>query len=84
MAYELKPGQGTLHRNDKEGNENRPDMRGELNIDGTIYKIAGWTKLGKSGARYLSLKAEIPQEKPADTTKAGPARSKDTDDDIPW
>jgi hypothetical protein len=78
--FVLKDGQGTLHRNDKDGNDARPDMRGELNIGGTIYRLAGWTKSGKNG-KWLSLKAEIPQERPAASTGRKPV---DPDADIPW
>lgn len=57
MAFELKDGQGTLFKNDKDGVENRPDYRGELNIGGEIYKIAGWLKDGKNG-KWMSLSAQ--------------------------
>ena len=57
MAFELKDGQGTLFKNDKDGVETRPDYRGELNIDGTIYKVAGWIKEGKNG-KWMSLSAK--------------------------
>lgn len=54
MAFELKDGQGTLFKNDKDGNEARPDYRGEANIGGEIYRVAGWLKQGKNG-KWMSL-----------------------------
>jgi len=80
MAYELKDGQGSLFRNDKEGNEARPDYRGELNIGGTVYRVAGWIKEGKAG-KWMSLKASLPEDKPA---QAPAAKQIDPDGDIPF
>jgi hypothetical protein len=57
MAFELKDGQGTFFKNDKEGNEKRPDYRGELNVGGTIYRISGWIKEGQKG-KWMSLSCE--------------------------
>jgi len=69
MAFELKDGQGTLFVNDKQGNEKRPDRRGEVNIGGTIYKLSGWLKEGKSGP-WLSLKCEVKDDEPRAPAKA--------------
>ena len=77
MAYELKDGQGSLFKNDKEGNERRPDRRGEINIGGTIYKLSGWIKEGNKGP-WLSLKAEVRMDAPKAPPETGP------DDGIPW
>lgn len=62
MAFELKPGQGTLFANDKQGNDKRPDRRGELNIDGTIYELSGWIKEGKNGP-WLSLSCKPKEQR---------------------
>ena len=61
MPFELKAGQGALHRvADKQGNARRPDYTGELNIDGVTYRLAGWIKAGKT-SKWLSLTAELPR-----------------------
>jgi hypothetical protein len=70
MAFELKDGQGSLFVNDKEGNEKRPDRRGELNIGGTIYRLSGWIKQGSKGP-WLSLSAE-PKEDTASPKRRAP------------
>ena len=64
--FVLNPGQGTLHKNDKGGVDTRPDRRGELNIDGTIYELSGWIKEGRKG-QWLSLTAK-PKEARKPTT----------------
>lgn len=81
MAFVLKDGQGTLHRQDKGDNEKRPDYSGEAMIDGKLYRIAGWIKEGKTG-RWISLKVTPPDS-------GGPAqrvvvRAKVDDDDLPY
>lgn len=82
MAFVLKDGQGTLFKNDKKGNDAAPDYRGELMIGEQQYKIAGWLKEGKAGVKWMSLKAEIPEQRQQERT---PARSKvDIDSDVPW
>jgi hypothetical protein len=88
MPFELRPGQGTLHRTkDKQGNDSRPDYYGELNIDGTMYKLGGWIKISRSG-KWLSLSCEVPRTTAAlETPRRQPTRDLDAldpDADIPF
>lgn len=62
MAYEQKEGQGSLFRNDKQGNERRPDYRGTIKINGKVYRLSAWVKDGQKG-KWLSLSAEEEQPK---------------------
>ena len=80
MAYELKDGQGSFFKNDKKGNEKAPDYRGELNIGGTTYKLAGWIKDGQRG-KWMSLKVE-PKDEQAEVKRIG--KPADADDAIPF
>ncbi len=59
MTYEMKPGQGSLFRNNKEGNEKRPDYRGQMNVGGQLYDVSGWIKEGSKG-KWMSLKVQLP------------------------
>lgn len=62
MAFELREGQGTLFKNDKDGNEKRPDYRGELKLlSGETVKLAGWIKQGAKGS-FLSISIDKPRE----------------------
>lgn len=50
---------GVLFKNDKQGNEKRPDYRGSCVIDNVDFNVSGWIKESKkSGDKYMSLKFE--------------------------
>lgn len=50
---------GVLFRNDKGDNPKRPDMTGNLEIDGTKYRVSAWNKTSqKTGAEFLSFVVE--------------------------
>ena len=71
---------GVLFKNDKEGNEKRPDYTGNIQIEGTEYRLAAWIReSSKTGQKFMSLKASLPQEQQT----AGVGAS-DTSDDIPF
>jgi hypothetical protein len=79
MAYVPKEGGGSLFKNDKQGNDKRPDWRGDLMIGGQLYEIAAWEKQGARGA-FFSLSA-----KPKQADKAQkPAARDHADDDVPF
>jgi len=83
---------GELFRNDKEGNERRPDYRGKLNINGVDYRLSGWVRTPKNGGKkYLSLKAEPVEQAPPRPAPGPPYPSQvkpepvtDDVDDIPF
>lgn len=83
---------GILARNDKQGNEKRPDYRGSLNVGGVEYWISGWLRDGKEGSKlagqkYLSLKVEpkdAPKQDAHNTAKANGYAPGETDDLIPF
>lgn len=62
MAYELKEGQGSLFKNDKQ-NDRQPDFKGSILIGGTTYEIAAWNKTSRNGLSYMSLQASLPRER---------------------
>ncbi len=60
--FQQKPGTGALFRSDKEGNESRPDYKGDLTLEnGDKIRIAGWLKDGAKG-KFLSLKVDKPRD----------------------
>lgn len=66
---------GVLFKNDKDGNEKRPDYTGKINFNGEDMRLAAWVKEGRKG-KFLSLRVSEMQE------KAKP--QEDLDDDIPF
>lgn len=61
MEYD-NTNKGVLFQNDKDGNDQRPDYTGKLNVEGKEYRIAGWKRVGKSGKPFLSIAISEPQE----------------------
>ena len=74
---------GMLARNDKQGNESRPDYRGSINVAGVEYWLSAWIKEGREGTklegqRYMSLSvqpkdASYPAAVPAPAPVEAPA-----------
>jgi hypothetical protein len=73
MAYEPKDGSGVLFKNDKEGNESRPDYKGNILINGVEYELASWIKDGKKG-KFMSLSAKVRERKDVSGQQAAPAQ----------
>ena len=74
---------GSLFKNDKKTEEKHPDLSGSINIDGTEYWISGWSKVSKSGQKFLSLSVRQKQEQTRQSSQ--PTRAtKQEDEDIPW
>tara|TARA_R110000787_G_scaffold153678_1_gene267574 strand:- start:449 stop:700 length:252 start_codon:yes stop_codon:yes gene_type:complete len=74
---------GVLFKNDKEGNESRPDYTGKVDVEGTEYRVAAWVKTGSnSGKKFFSLKLSIPEAKPADTGNS--SLEDDLGDSVPF
>lgn len=54
---------GVLFKNDKDGNEKRPDYRGSCVINNVDMNISAWIKTSKkSGDKYMWLKFEAKGE----------------------
>ena len=50
---------GVLFKNDKEGNEKRPDYKGSCVINNVDMNVSGWIQTSKkTGDKYMSLKFE--------------------------
>jgi hypothetical protein len=61
-----------LFKNDKQGNEKRPDYRGEATIDGTTWRLSAWIKTDKNGQKFMAGQIELPKDRTA------PARTEST------
>ena len=55
---------GVLFKNDKEGNEARPDYTGKCEINGVEYWISSWIKTPKNGGdKFMSLSFKPKEDK---------------------
>lgn len=84
---------GALFKNDKGGNDKRPDRRGTINIEGVEYKISGWLRTPKNGGdQFLSIKAERADSQqqpgrdrtPQDAYKKQPESNQPAKNDSSW
>lgn len=76
---------GVLFKNDKGGNDKRPDYRGSATIDGVDLNISAWIKRSqKTGDAYMSLSFEPKQGAPKKATRAPVMDESDPNDDIPF
>ena len=76
---------GVLFKNDKDGNEKRPDYKGSAEIEGVQYWVSAWIREGAKG-KFMSMKYEAkekqaaPAKRSTDQAPAGPVN----DDVIPF
>ena len=50
---------GVLFANQyKEEGDSRPDFVGNVDVNGTEYRLAGWKNTSSKGKRYISVKVE--------------------------
>ena len=71
---------GILARNDKQGNESRPDYRGSINVAGVEYWLSAWIKEGREGTKlagqkYMSLSVQPKDAQPAYAPAPAPVAS---------
>jgi hypothetical protein len=86
MAYEMREGSGSLFKNDKDGNEKRPDYRGDALINGEVLEISAWIKEGKKG-KFMSLSFKPKESTGNSPKKTEPAKGGsvgEMDSDIPF
>lgn len=58
-TFQAKPGQFSLFKNDKKGNDSRPDYRGDgMSLDGTPIEVAAWIKQTVKGDKYMACKIQ--------------------------
>jgi|TARA_Y100000310_G_scaffold330856_1_gene403267 hypothetical protein len=58
---------GVLFPNNYKSKSNQPDVKGDINIEGEDYKLAGWIR-EKNDTQYFSLIAEKKDEEQTETT----------------
>lgn len=76
---------GVLFKNDKDGNEKRPDYKGSAEIEGVQYWVSAWIREGAKG-KFMSMKYERKEQQPApaprNASQPAPAQQSAPDFDI--
>jgi uncharacterized protein (DUF736 family) len=76
---------GVLFKNDKKGNEKRPDYRGSCVIDNVDMNISAWIKASKkTGDKFMSLRFEPKQKTETRPRVMDESPVADFDDDMPF
>lgn len=70
---------GVLFKNDKDGNDKRPDYKGSIQVNGVDYWLSAWIRDGKKG-KFMSLKVEPKEAQPVAKVR----QDAGFDDDIPF
>jgi|LWDU01.1.fsa_nt_gi uncharacterized protein (DUF736 family) len=75
---------GVLFKNNKEGNEKRPDYTGSMELEGgKKMKLAAWVRESQKGQKFLSVKMSEPMAQVAGLhTKA--MSQDELDDELPF
>lgn len=70
MSYD-NTNSGLLAKNDKQGNESRPDYRGSINVEGREYWLSAWIKTGRDGTKLAGQKYMSLSVQPKDASYGG-------------
>ena len=70
MSYD-NTNSGLLAKNDKQGNESRPDYRGSINVEGVDYWLSAWIKTGRDGTKLAGQKYMSLSVQPKDASYGG-------------
>jgi hypothetical protein len=90
MAYEMRPGSGSLFKNDRKEKETHPDLKGKVMLpNGEVRWVSAWKKKTAAGDTWLSLAlGDLVQGagQPVSAHSAAKANAfvVETDDDIPF
>jgi hypothetical protein len=84
---------GIISKNTRKESENHPDIKGQINVDGTEYWLDGWLKHRTDGTGSFYSLSVKPKNAPAAPAKPAPQRPKpapasggfdDMLDDVPF
>lgn len=83
MAYQTKPGQGAIFKNEKRANDKSPHYHGSfITPSGEELEIALWLTEAKSGQKYFSAAIKEPRKQDAPPVQSVPER--EIEDDLPF
>jgi uncharacterized protein (DUF736 family) len=85
MQYD-NSNRGAIFKNDDKQQDNHPDYKGSLNVNGVDLWVSGWLKTSeKTGKKFMSLSVKPKEDKPVKQASA-PKRAPvvEFDDDVPF
>jgi hypothetical protein len=87
MAYDNK-NRGAIWKNDDKREDNHPDFKGSLNVDGVEFWVSAWKRKEDAGPKSPALSFSI-KPKEERTERAKPAvrvaeKNRDMNDEIPF
>lgn len=80
MAYEMRPGGGSLFKNEWKTSDKHPNLKGKIMLpNGEVRWISAWTKVTSAGEKWQSLSI-------GDLVQGGQGQPAvvQSDDDIPF
>ena len=86
MEYD-NTNRGVLFKNDKDGNEKRPDFKGNIDVKGVEYELSAWIKTSKNGNKFMSLSVKDRynrQEHAAEIAPIKQNKNLQEEDEIPF
>jgi len=95
MAYEMRPGSGSLFKNDQKTTDRHPNLKGKVMLpNGEVRWVSAWTKTTSAGDKWISLAVgEIVQQPGQSNQVSSHSQAKgngyapqaaDLDDDLPF
>ena len=85
MQYD-NSNRGAIFKNDDKQQDNHPDYKGSLNVNGVDLWVSGWLKTSeKTGKKFMSLSVKPKDEKTV--TQASKTKSSgfdEMDDNVPF
>ena len=85
MQYD-NSNRGAIFKNDDKQQDNHPDYKGSINVNGVDLWISGWLKTSeKTGKKFMSLSVK-PKDaaKPVQPSKPKSSGFDDMNDDVPF
>lgn len=76
---------GALFKNDKEGNEKRPDYKGNYTDgEGNEFYVSAWIKESKKGDKYMSLSMQAKNKQPSNSNVGNAPSEQQDSNSLPF
>ena len=85
MQYD-NSNRGAIFKNEDKQQDNHPDYKGSLNVNGVDMWVSGWLKTSeKTGKKFMSLSVKVKEDKPVKQASSPKRPVVEIDDsDVPF